>query len=235
MQRKIILLSRRYCSALEKHLLQPQRGGLRLGAAQELGHQAVAIGLETLDMARIHDRALVQFEGSITSDTKSRRAGAFFAEAIHPIEETHLPARQARVRLDHLNATLHTRTTQLVKGNQVLKARILRRRSAEQRLRQSGEHQTKVLKESLQLQQRLRRLTHRLLVTQENERKKISQALRDEIAQTLLGINVRLLSLKTDATSSTKGLQKEIASTQRVVAKSAKTVHRIARGFERGL
>jgi len=45
---------------------------------------------------------------------------------------------------------------------------------------------------------------------------------------------VRLLSLKADATVNTEGLQKEIASTQELVARSAKSVRRVARGLERG-
>ena len=55
--------------------------------------------------------------------------------------------------------------------------------------------------------------------------------LQDEIAQTLLGINVRLLSLKQEARNNTKGLKNEIASTQRLVVKSAKSVRRVAREF----
>jgi signal transduction histidine kinase len=85
------------------------------------------------------------------------------------------------------------------------------------------------LEESLQLQNRLRQLTHKVLAAQENERKKISHDLQDEIAQTLLGINVRLLSLKRGGRNNTKSLENEIASTQRLVVKSAKTVRRFAR------
>jgi signal transduction histidine kinase len=73
-------------------------------------------------------------------------------------------------------------------------------------LRKSGEHYTRLLKESLQLQERLRNLTHQVLAAQENERRNISRELQDEIAQTLLGINVRLLSLKQEARSNTQGL-----------------------------
>ena len=47
----------------------------------------------------------------------------------------------------------------------------------------------------------------------------------------MLGINVRLLTLKKEATVNTKGLKKEIASTQRLVEKSVKTMSRFAREF----
>jgi hypothetical protein len=47
----------------------------------------------------------------------------------------------------------------------------------------------------------------------------------------LLGINVRLLSLKREARRNTKGFKNEIASTQRLVVKSAESVRRVAREF----
>ena len=72
-------------------------------------------------------------------------------------------------------------------------------------LKKSGEHYAKLLKESLQLQEGLRQLAHQVLATQEDERRKISRELQDEIAQTLLGINVRLLSLKQEARSNIAG------------------------------
>jgi signal transduction histidine kinase len=78
----------------------------------------------------------------------------------------------------------------------------------------------------------LRQLTHQVLAAQEDERHKISHELQDEIAQTLLGINVRLLSLKQEARSNTRGLKNEIASTQRLVAKSAQSVRQAARKFK---
>jgi signal transduction histidine kinase len=101
----------------------------------------------------------------------------------------------------------------------------------EDALKKSGTHHKKCLEESLHLQKRLRQLTHRVISTQEDERKNISRELQDEIAQTLLGINVRLLSLKQEARSNIKGLKNEIASAQRLVVKSAKSVRRVAREF----
>jgi signal transduction histidine kinase len=72
-------------------------------------------------------------------------------------------------------------------------------------------------------------LTREVLTAQEDERKHISRELRDKIAQTLLGINVRLHSLKQEARTNTKGLKNEIASTQRLVLDSLKFVQRVAR------
>ena len=79
------------------------------------------------------------------------------------------------------------------------------------------------------MQKRLRHLTHQVMAAQEDERKKISQELQDEIAQTLLGINVRLLSLKQEARNNTTGFKNTIAHTQRLVAKSALSVRQVGR------
>jgi signal transduction histidine kinase len=101
----------------------------------------------------------------------------------------------------------------------------------EQALKKSGEHTRKLLKESRDLQKHLQRLTHQILSAQEDKRKRISRELHDEIAQTLLGINVRLLTLKKAAAIDASGLKKEIASTQRLVDKSVKSIKRFAREF----
>jgi two-component system NarL family sensor kinase len=75
----------------------------------------------------------------------------------------------------------------------------------------------------------LRNLTRRLMQAQEEERNRISRELHDVIAQTLTGINVRLETLKKEAAAGTRGLARNIASTQRLVEKSVITVQQFAR------
>jgi signal transduction histidine kinase len=229
MKQKLISLSQRYVVALRKHLKPGSRANLQ--PALKLGRQAVILGLETLEVARIHERALAACESSDGKDGLAKRAEIFFTEAIAPIVETHRAARQSRNELNRLNGTLDRRTAELVATNQQLQRGIIRRKNVEAALKKSGQHYAKLLKESLQLQESLRRLAHQVLAAQEDERKKISLELQNEIAQTLLGINVRLLSLKQEARSNTKGLRNEIASTQQLVVKSAKSVRRVAREF----
>jgi signal transduction histidine kinase len=86
-----------------------------------------------------------------------------------------------------------------------------------------------LLKQSDQLQEQLRRLSRQILSAQEDERKKISRELHDVIAQTLTGINIRLATLKKEAALNTKGLDRNIARTQRLVEKSVDIVHQFAR------
>jgi signal transduction histidine kinase len=224
MKRKLTRLSRGYVTALRKHLKQGPRASLQ--PARGLGRQAVALGLETLDVARIHEAALASLEVSSGRDGSIKRAEMFFTEAITPIEKTHHAALKANTRLDRLNKAVGRRTVDLAAASRFLKQGIAERKSAEQALKKSAGHYERLVKESRRLQKHLRCLTHQILSAQEEERKKISRDLHDEIAQTLLGINVRLLTLKNGASANTEGLQKEIASTQRLVKESVKTMSR---------
>jgi signal transduction histidine kinase len=79
------------------------------------------------------------------------------------------------------------------------------------------------------MQDQLRHLSRQLLLAQEEERKRISRELHDEIVQTLVGINVHLASLKVKARVNIKELMKKISQTQRLVEKSVNIVHRFAR------
>ena len=87
----------------------------------------------------------------------------------------------------------------------------------------------KQVQESVQLQEGLRQPTHRVLAAEEEARSDISRELQDEVAQTLLVINVRLLTLRQQGRRDNQGLKNAISSTQRLVVKSARSVRRLAR------
>jgi signal transduction histidine kinase len=227
MKQNLIRLSERYVTALRKHLKQGPQASLQ--PALGLGREAVTLGLETLDLARIHEQALATLELSHTKNAFTRLAGIFFTEANTLIEETHRAARQTKNHLSKLMTKLGQRTEQLADSNRQLQRGVVRRKVMEDAFEKRGKHHQKCLEESLELQKRLRQLTHRVIAAQEDERTSISRELQDEIVQTLVGINMRLLSLKQQARSNTRGLKNEIASTQRLVLKSAKSVRRVAR------
>jgi len=233
MKHKLIRLSQRYVTVLRKHLKQgperPARRQASLEAARHLGREAVRLGLETLDVARIHEGALGTLERSSSRDGISKRAEFFFTEAVTPIEKTHPAALKASAQLNQVNKTLERRTMHLAASNRSLKQSIVRRKAAEAALKKSGGHSKKLLEESSRLQIHLRQLTHQILTAQEHKQKKLSHELQDEIAQTLLGINVRLLTLKKEAAVNARGFRKEIATTERLVDKAGKSIKRFAR------
>ena len=186
------------------------------------------LGMETLDVARIHEAAVAALEASSRRDGMIKRAEMFFAEAITPIEKTHRAALKANVHLDQLARTLDRQAVELAASGRHLKRGILRRKAAQEALEKSGKRHASLLEQSRVVQTRLRHLTHQIVLAQEDKRTEISHQLHDEIAQTLLGINVRLLTLKKEATVNAKGLKKEIACTHRLVEKSIETLGRFA-------
>ena len=58
MKRNLNGLSQQYQAALRRHLKQSRPATLQ--PAKGLGHQAMTIGIETLDLARIHEQALIK-------------------------------------------------------------------------------------------------------------------------------------------------------------------------------
>jgi len=231
MKGKLTGFSRRYHAALRKHLKRSAAG--RLNPAKGLGLQAMTLGLATLDLARIHERALTTLvltdDSPRARDGIVRRAGTFFAEAITPIEKTHRTAQEANAHLNQMIRTLNQRSVDLAASNQQLQQEIAQRKAVEEALRKSEEHYHQLLAESRQMQEQLRFLSRQLLSAQEEERKMISRELHDVIAQTLTSINVRLANLKKEGTKNSSGLDRNIARTQRLVEESVKIVHRFAR------
>ena len=59
----------------------------------------------------------------------------------------------------------------------------------------------------------------------------MSLQLNDEIAQTLLGINIRILALKKDIAANNADIGREIASIQRLVEDSTHIISRLAHEF----
>ncbi len=117
----------------------------------------------------------------------------------------------------------------LAVANRELRREIVRRQAVEAALKKSEQHQSQMLEQSHQMQEQLRHLSHRILQAQEEERKRISRELHDEITQTLVGINVHLETLARAGAINPRGLKQKIARTQRLVEKSVNIVHRFAR------
>jgi signal transduction histidine kinase len=226
MNQNLIGLSQRYVAALEKNLKQGSEASLKPALA--LGRQAVALGLETSELARIHEQALATLKLPNIRNTLSRLAKIFFAEANIPIKETHRAARQSDVHLSRMKEKLGQCQKKMAAGKCPLQHGDGRYKVRDKSVKKNEERYGQCLEESLEQQRCLRQLTHRVLAAQEEERKKISCELQDEIAQMLLGINVRLLCLKQQNRSRNHGLRNEIASAKRLVAKSAKSVLRFA-------
>jgi signal transduction histidine kinase len=231
MKRKLFKLSRQYQDTLRTHLKQGRQASLE--SARGLGSQALAAGMQTLDLANLHEQTLVD---ELLPNCPARQraalikqAGIFFAVAILPIEKIHLGTHAAAVHLRKLIATLSLRTVELAASIVEFKKEVALRQEGEAALKRSAHHYAQLLEQSNRQQEQLRLLSRQILLTQENERRRISRELHDVIAQTLTGINVRLAALKKESAINTKGLDRNIARTQRLVEKSVDLVHQFAR------
>jgi len=129
-------------------------------------------------------------------------------------------ADEAQQRVNALTAT-----------NWEMRLEIARRQSVETALKKGEQHQRELLEQSRHLQAQLRSLSHQVLAAQEDERKRISRELHDEIVQALVGINVHLGTLIHVADVNPKALKRTIARTQRLVRNSVNIVHRFARNL----
>lgn len=154
------------------------------------------------------------------------RARGFFAAAVDPIEKTHRTAREAGVRVDRLSRKLRRRQREESASRRNLQEGILRRRAAEADLKKSRQRHARLLGESSRLEKRLRNQEREIMLAREDERRKISRRLHDEITQTLVAVNLRLLRLQETLKTGRGSLEKEIDEAQRLVGKSGKMISR---------
>jgi signal transduction histidine kinase len=226
-------LSDRYLAALRSHVRPASQA--RTQTTQQLGSQAVALGLETLGLARMHAQALATLVPADCTDGErdemTRQASVFFSEVAVPIEKTHRFALEAGAELKRLNVKLEQLTKDMADSRRNVQLQIAARKTTEATLKSTKQSSSQLLKESRRLEKHLQKMTHDILSANEGERKKMSHQLQDEIAQTLLGIHVRLLALKTEASANHADLTKEIAATQQLVEVSVKTINRLAREY----
>ncbi len=140
------------------------------------------------------------------------------------------PVKSARHKISPRDrAHLKRCRARLTVASEQLRFETSLRKSVEAKLEEQAQDLKLALAQSLDMQAHLRQLSRELLCAQEDERKVISRELHDDIAQTLMGINVHLAKLKMEAAVNSKGLTKKIANTQRIVKKSVEIVHRFAR------
>lgn len=200
-----------------------------------LGAAAVTMGLETLDVAKIHEHAMTTLlltdNSAARRDEMARRGTVFFTETIVAIEATHASAVRIGTELDRLIATLDQRTLELVAANRELQQQISGRATAEAALITSERVSSQLLKDSRDLEVHLQQMTRQILTATEAERTKMSLQLNDEIAQSLLGIHVRMLALKQEIAGNLGNLAKEIAITQCLVEDSVNLIKHLANEF----
>lgn len=228
-------LADQYLIALGTYFDQGLQANLQ--PARELGAAAAATGLETLDLAMIHERALADLLSPDATpagrEDLIRRGATFFTEAVVPIEATHTGTPGGGTVLERLNATLDKRTLDLADTLRELQQQITERREAETALQTSELTSGQLLKESRVLETQLQDMVRGIISATEDERRIMSLHLNDSIAQTLLGINIRLMALKKMIAINDENLSIEIATIQQLLADSGEIINRLTHEFNR--
>lgn len=205
------------------------RGLADLEAARKLHQPWLSAGVTILELAKFHEQSLLTFALPVSAEgehqTIVKQADIFISTVIAADETNANDAKEYR-RLKKITLTLAKRTSKLEASNLQLTAKLRRCEGAEKSLTRRGLRHSNSLAESNLLREQLQGLSRRIIATQEDERRTMSKELHDGIAQTLIGINIRLINLKKMAGLNAKALLKEISLTQRLVTKSTDLVHR---------
>jgi signal transduction histidine kinase len=221
----------RYLPALRRHL--GPRGNADGAQARALGRAAVARGLGPRDLVAVHERAMLTLAPKLdladSGGGPIKRAGWFLTSAMIPLESAERTTRTANLTLRERNATLRAHTAALALGNRRLAREVARREAGEAIIVRGQEKYRALFLESQVMQKKLRRLTRQILSAQEEERKKISRELHDEVVQTLVGINVELTALGASVAADLSAFRRRLTRTRRLVEGSVNAVHRFAR------
>ncbi|MBC7366905.1 MAG: PAS domain S-box protein [Undibacterium sp.] len=155
----------------------------------------------------------------------SRKVAVLFSD-ISARKRTEASLDAARIQLSDHAATLGKivglRTAELTATNGRLENSIAT-------VTKGREEYRSLLLESEFMQKKLRHLARQILSAQEDERRKISRDLHDDVVQILVGINVELSAMGRDVSLGPRALQSKIKRTQRLVKKSVTAVHQFAR------
>jgi signal transduction histidine kinase len=223
--------TQRYMKALLTHIDQ---GATLPKTTRDLARQVLAAGMTTLELANLHERILLTEvlanEPARRKPAKIRRASDFFVMVITR-DETSYGDKHDTSNHKKIITQLSQRVHELTVSKLQLSSEITRRKAVEASLKASEAHYAKSMKDAKFLKERLQALSRQILSMQEEERKIISRDLHDVIAQSLMSINVHLATLKKQAGLNTRDFNRTITSTQRLLAKTAHTVHQFACGL----
>jgi signal transduction histidine kinase len=215
-----------YCEALAEYLSQP--GEATLHQAYELGRAAMNAGLGIVDIIRLHHQALL--EDTVKGELRGQitELEAFLLEALSPFEAAYRGFRDARQRLQQINRVLAERNEELSDSNGHLEDEIRVRQKAEGALMESKDHYFRLFQQAHAMEQDLRELSAKVFSAQEDERKRISRELHDEVGQALTAANVAIVMLKKQARNDPV-LARRVNEAQHLIEQMMETVHRFAR------
>jgi signal transduction histidine kinase len=216
-----------YHAALCEHLERPTKATLLTAFA--LGKAAFDGNLEIFDLISIHHQTLA--EGVMPDGSSLVQARfvpgleSFLMEAIAPFRmasgiNSGGKERMPSMRSEHVDA--------LVLRNARLEEEIEEHQRTEVLMREAKDHYFQLYQSARTMEGNLRALSAQVLAAQENERKRISRELYDEIGQALIAVKVTIAMLKMRAASD-PAFQRKVSDAEQLLAGTMETVQRFAR------
>jgi signal transduction histidine kinase len=215
-----------YQGALREHLAQPGKATLQQASA--LGRAAADGGLEVADVISMHHQALA--EGVLPDGLPAvparfaQELDSFLIEALSPfrMDGGHCGEQESRlgIWMEH-NEALALRNSQL-------EEEIAEHQRSEAAMQERRDHYFQLYQNARVMESNLRDLSAQVLSAQEDERKRISRELHDEIGQALTAINVTITMLKRQVVSD-PAFQSNVAEAEQLLARTMDTVHSFAR------
>jgi signal transduction histidine kinase len=219
----------RYEAALADYVARPDEAALQ--RAYELGRAAMNAGCGIVDVIRLHHQALGKGakpgERSANSPT-APAAEALLLEVLAPFEAAYRCFGSVRERLQQINGVLAERNEELALSNSQLEEEIRVRRRTEEALRESKDHYYQLFQQAHAMEGDLRELSAKVLSAHEDERKRISRELHDEVGQALTAVDVAIAMLKKQLRTD-KAFERTFAEAEQLLAQSMETVHSFAR------
>jgi signal transduction histidine kinase len=213
----------RYRGALRAYLEHNDDEHLR--PAYQLGCEALRGGMGVFDMACLHEESMPDMgardAGFGDAAQHARFAETFLLDALSPFEAARRGLPEAYARLGQLNETLE-------RQNKAMGAIAARQHPMEEALRVGKERYVKLLQQARSMKREIRLHAAKVILAQEEERKRVSRELHDEIGQGLVAVSVGLAILKKHA-GRDQAFQRRVNATQALLETSMESVHRFAR------
>jgi signal transduction histidine kinase len=213
-----------YRKALAEHLANP--GDATLQQALQIGRAALAEGLGLADIIRMHHEAL---GGLPAKPVRTAAARARLSTALDSfLLEALLPFGGAERKGDLMLETRFGHVEQLALRNGELEDEIAECKRAEAATLASKDHYFALYQNARAMEANLRDLAAQVLAVQEEERKRISRELHDEIGQALAAVEVSIAMLQKQA-GPNPTFQENVAEAKRLLERTMETVHNFAR------
>jgi hypothetical protein len=214
-------LAHRYEASLGLHL--GVGSASRARQALQLGREAAAEGVSMEDLARIHSSAMDRLSPRVSA-RNSERASRFFSAAIEPLVFLHRTSLRYRVEMARLGTALSKKSVQLASSRLMFHKGVARNRVLTDQLRETRIRHAGVEAETRRVHDELRKLTQRMLKAQERQGQANGARLRNDIAQSMIGINLWLRDLRTEARRNSEKLSSGLSKVRMDVSAAATKV-----------